>query len=146
MTKDDFLERLVGSWSLSGTAGSRALRQKVESVWVIEGRYVRMHFIEQEPIPHDRPRYEAIYMIGRDDKNDEYVLHLFDTFGATYSRVLGVGKRDVNAITFLFHYPDGLFSNRFTWDPRTREWRMLLKQQEGAEGWKVFAEKTLTRQ
>jgi uncharacterized protein DUF1579 len=142
---DEFLGHLVGSWTLTGTMGSTALRQKVEARWVVQGRFLRMHFAQEGPSLPDRPPYEAVYMLGYDGQAGEYVLHLFDTFGTTYARTLGVGTRRGDSVEFLFEYPSGQFSNTFTWDRLTGQWTMLLRQREGAEGWRLFATKTLAR-
>ncbi len=142
---DEFLGHLAGSWNLTGTMGSAELRQKVDAGWVLGGRFLRLHFVEQGPAPAGRTPYEAVYVLGFDEKSGEYVLHLFDTFGPEYARTLGIGKRDGNSVEFLFHYPTGWFSNRFTWDPRSGRWQMLLRQKEGTGEWKEFARKVLTR-
>lgn len=141
---DDFLDRLTGSWNLTGTMGSNELRQRVQAGWVLQGRFLRMHFIQDAASP-ERPPYEADYMIGRDDTTGEYVLHLFDTFGAGYSRTVGVGTRRGSSVEFLFEYPDALFSNEFTWDEAKGRWEMLLRRRDEAGAWTVFAEKTPAR-
>ncbi len=141
---EDFLDRLVGSWDLTGTMGSTALHQSVDARWVIQGRFLQMHFVEESPAP-GKPPYEAIYMLGYDGQAGKYVLHLFDTFGATYSRTVGVGTRQGDSVDFLFEYPSGRFSNTFTWDRATGQWKMLLQQKEGDGEWKVFATKALSR-
>jgi hypothetical protein len=73
-------------------------------------------------------------------------MHLFDTFGASYALTVGVGKRRGDSIEFLFEYPNGLFSNTFTWNQDTGVWKMLLRQQEENGEWKGFAKKVLTRE
>ncbi len=140
---DDFLDRLVGSWNLTGTMGSTELRQTVKAGWVIQGHFLQVHFVEEGLVPPDKPRYEAIYMLGHDRDAGGYTLHLFDTFGAGYARTVGIGTRRENSLEFLFEYPNGLFSNTFTWNDDSGEWTMLLRQQEETGEWKVFAKKTL---
>ncbi len=140
---DDFLDRLVGSWDLTGTMGSTALHQRVEGQWVLQGRFLQMRFVEEGPASGKGP-YEAIYMLGYDSQDGKYVLHLFDTFGATYSRTVGIGTRRGDSVEFLFEYPSGRFSNTFTWDKPAGQWTMLLRQKEGDGEWKVFATKTLS--
>ena len=72
-------------------------------------------------------------------------MHLFDTFGASYARTVGIGKRHGNSVEFLFNYPNGLFSNTFIWNRETVEWEMILRQREESGEWRVFAKKTLER-
>jgi len=83
--KDDLLDRLVGSWTLTGKMSSTPLKQRVEAKWVLRGRFLQMHFVSEGPTLGTQTPYEATYMIGYDSQSNTYVLHLFDTFGATYS-------------------------------------------------------------
>lgn len=143
---DKFLDRLVGSWTLIGNMGSTELRQKVNARWVIQGQFLEVHCIEEGSVTQDHPFYEAVYMLGYDSQSEEYSMHLFDTFGASFARTVGIGKRHNDSVEFLFEYPNSLFSNTFTWNKDTEGWEMLLKQKEENDEWKVFAKKTLTRE
>jgi len=142
---DEFLDRLAGSWSLTGNMGSTELRQKVNARWVIQGQFLEVHCIEEGSVTQDRPLYEAVYMLGYDSQSEKYSMHLFDTFGAGFAQTVGIGKRRNYSVEFLFEYPNGLFSNTFTWNQDTGEWEMLLRQKESDE-WKVFAKKILRRE
>jgi len=140
---DEFLDRLVGSWTLTGSIGSTQLKQKVDARWVIQGQFLEVHCLQEKPVPQDQVPYEAIYMLGYNNQSGEYSMHLFDTFGESYARMVGIGKRKDDSIEFLFEYPNSLFSNTFTWNGEAREWTMLLRQQEETGKWKIFATKTL---
>ena len=137
---DKFLDRLVGSWTLTGNMGSIELRQKVNARWVIQDQFLEVHCIEEESVKQDQPLYEAVYMLGYDSQSEEY------SFGASYALTIGIGKRRADSIEFLFEYPNGIFSNTFAWDRETGGWEMLLRQKEENDVWKVFAKKTLTRE
>jgi len=141
-----FLDRLTGSWTLTGKMGSTELRQKVNTRWVIQGQFLEVHCIEEGSVTQDQPLYEAVYMLGYDSQSEEYSMHLFDTFGASFAQTVGIGKRLDDSLEFLFEYPSNLFSNTFTWNQDTGGWEMLLKQKEENDEWKVFAKKTLTRE
>jgi hypothetical protein len=141
---DDFLEGLLGSWNLTGTMGDIQLLQKVDARWVIQGEFLQMHFRQTNPAPEQQP-YEAMYMIGQDSKAGQYIMHLFDTFGAGFSRTIGIGTRKGDAVEFIFDYPAGRFSNTFTRDRTFGKWEMLLRQLEDGGGWKIFATKNLSR-
>lgn len=143
---DEFLDRLVGSWTLTGFMGSTTLRQKVNTRWVIQGQFLEVHCIEEASGTHERPLYEAVYMLGYNSQTEEYSMHLFDTFGPSFAQTIGIGKRRNDSVEFLFKYPNGLFSNTFTWKQETGEWEMLLRQQAENDEWKVFAKKMLTRE
>ena len=143
---DGFLDRLVGSWTLTGTMGSTELKQKVDARWVVQGNFLQVHCIQDDPPSQEQSLYEAIYILGYDNETGQYSMHLFDTFGTGYARTVGIGTRNNDSIEFLFEYPNGLFSNTFTWNHETENWEMLLRQQEETGEWKVFATKTLSRE
>lgn len=143
---DAFLDKLTGSWFLTGSMGSTELRQKVVARWVIQGQFLEVHCLEEGSTYQDRPFYEAIYILGYDGQSGEYSMHLFDTFGEGYARTIGVGRRHKHSVEFLFEYPNGLFSNTFTWDRETDTWEMLLRQKEPSGEWKIFATKKLARE
>ena len=142
---DDFLNRLVGSWNLTGTMGSTELRQKVDARWVVQGRFLEVHCMQEGPVSPGQTPYEAVYMLGYESKTGEYSMHLFDTFGASYAQAVGIGMRHDDSVEFLFNYPNGLFSNTFTWNRETDGWEMLLRQRKETGEWRFFAEKTLER-
>jgi len=142
---DKFFNNLVGSWNLTGKMGSTELRQNVEACWVLQGHFLQMHCLQADnPVP-GQPPYEALYLLGFDENRGEYSFHLFDTFGAGYAATVGFGVRRGDSLEFLFDYPDGPFSNSFTWKAKTGEWEMLLRQQDEAGGWREFATKRLSR-
>jgi len=143
---DEFLDRLVGSWSLTGNMGSTELRQKVNARWVIQGQFLEVQCMEEGSVTNDQPLYEAVYMLGYDSQPEEYSMHLFDTFGASFAKIVGIGKRRNDSVEFLFEYPNSLFSNTFTWNQDTGGWEMLLKQKGENNEWKIFAKKILTRE
>lgn len=141
----DLLDRLVGSWTLTGTMGAIELRQRVTARWVVGEQFLQMHFVQEGPSDPGKPPYEALYLLGYDERSDQLVLHLFDTFGTSFSRTLGIGTRRGDAVELLFDYPSGLFSNTFAWDAKTDRWTMTLRQREADGGWRLFAVKTPTR-
>lgn len=144
-TSDEFLDKLVGSWQLTGSMGSVALRQRVDARWVIQGNYLQVHVVQDNPISGGERPYEAIYMFGFDRESGRYVMHLFDTFGAGYSRTIGTGVLRGNSVEFLFDYPTGQFSNTLTWEETSGRWKMILREQEDNGNWSTFATKILTR-
>ncbi|MFZ0548654.1 MAG: hypothetical protein WAM60_24605, partial [Candidatus Promineifilaceae bacterium] len=97
--------------------------QAVSVKWVLEGSFVKLHVTSTLPPSENQPPYQAIYFIGYDERDDTYVMHLLDTFGAGYSRVIGLGKRDGNTIPFVFQYTDTPFTNRLIWESGTQSWK-----------------------
>jgi len=142
---DRFLDRLVGSWNLTGVMGDKKLFQKAVGRWVLKGLFIELRFHATRIGESGNPPYEALYLIGYDSKLKNYVLHLFDTFGVTSNPVAGIGKRSSNTVRFEFSYGSGPFINTFTWHPKRRTWTMtLVSLAEGKT--ETFARKEMTLQ
>jgi Protein of unknown function (DUF1579) len=140
----ELLDKLVGTWELTGQMGETAVQQAVEARWTLGGHFaeVRCRSVLNKPAGHEP--YEAVYYIGFDAEDERYVMHLLDTFGARYSRFLGIGERRGNRISFVFEYPDGPFANAFTWHPDTAEWTFALTfLEDGIK--RTFATKRMRR-
>ena len=139
---DDLLNRLVGRWSLEGKMGNSALHQEVVAEWVLDGLMLQMRFSPVRIGEGGNPDYHAIYLIGRDQKTDKYVLHLFDTFGVSSHPVPGIGERRSNTLSFRFDYDSGPWFNTFHWEPSAGTWKNRITHREGGKEL-TFAEKEL---
>src|SRR5262245_8607551 len=74
--QDEFLDRLVGDWDLTGSVGTRAVRNSVTARWVLGHQFVRMEMTDvARP-----PTYEALVMVGYDAERKRYVAHWCDSF------------------------------------------------------------------
>ncbi len=142
---DNFLDHLTGSWQLTGTMGATNLVQAVEAHWILQANFLQMHCLQTDNPAPGQPAYEAVYLLGFDEKKGEYSFHLFDTFGPGYAATVGFGRRQGDSLEFLFDYPAGPFSNTFTWKPESGGWEMLLRRQDVHGDWQTFATKRLTR-
>ena len=91
------------------------------------------------------PEYEALVFIGFDDAAKSYVCHWIDVFGGHDSGV-GRGRLDPNllGIEFRFDSKEGSLTNKFGFDPETKSWTSLIRQEENGQ-WKTFAEEKWTR-
>ncbi|HSM70744.1 MAG TPA: hypothetical protein VK851_04310 [Anaerolineales bacterium] len=143
-TSAEFLNLLIGQWELTGQMGTTKLQQAVTVQWVLERSFVELHFASTLPASVSQPPYQAIYFIGHDEQNDTYVMHLLDTFGAGFSRVIGLGKRDGNTIPFIFQYKEGPFMNRLIWESSTQSWTFELTYEQDGQV-HTFATKHMTR-
>jgi hypothetical protein len=140
---DSFLDNLVGKWNLRGKMGNKTLFQKTVGRWVLNDSFLELRFKAVQIGKEGNPPYEAIYLIGYDDKTENYVLNLFDSFGVTSDPVPGLGKLENNTIRFMFTHGTGLFINAFTWNPKQHSWTMLLTSEERGKT-QVFAKKEMT--
>lgn len=140
---DDLLNKLVGHWSLTGKMGDTSLYQTVVSKWILRETFIKMSCTPIRVSEGGNPDYEALYLIGHDKKTQEYILHLFDTFGVTSKPIPGIGQRKDNTIQFKFDYEVGPWFNAFTWNPEKKSWTNTItyEHKDGKKG--TFAMKEL---
>lgn len=142
MSRDEFLGRLTGRWELRGLMGDTVLHQAVESRWALGDQFVEMRFRELDGRP-----YEAVYLVGLDDRSATYILILADSTGvyANPSAVVGIGQKNGDAVTFSFGDPTPSFTNRFEWHEAGGSWSHFLTSIEPDGRATIFATKHLTR-
>jgi hypothetical protein len=140
--KDPFLDNFVGDWSVARKMGNdRTVESTVRGEWVLKHQFIQLHYGAGEKAPE----YEALVFIGFDESAKSYVCHWIDVFGGRYSGV-GRGELDPNlsAIEFRFDYKEGPLTNKFGFDPETKSWTSLIRQEEKGQ-WKTFAEEEWTK-
>jgi hypothetical protein len=142
MRRDEFLGRLTGRWELRGQMGVAMLHQAVESRWALGDHFVEMRFRELDGRP-----YEAAYMVGLDDRSATYILILADSTGVypNPSAVVGIGRKNGEAVTFSFGDPTPFFTNRFEWHEADGSWSHFLTSIDKDGRATTFATKHLTR-
>jgi hypothetical protein len=142
MRKDAFLERLTGRWELRGLMGDIVLHQAVESRWALGDRFVEMRFRELDGKP-----YEAVCLVGLDNRSATYILILADSTGVypNPSAVVGIGQKDGDVVTFRFGDPTPSFTNRFEWHEADGSWSHFLTSIKPDGRATTFATKHLTR-
>ncbi|HLY55734.1 MAG TPA: hypothetical protein VKS60_09265 [Stellaceae bacterium] len=137
---DDLLDHMVGTWHLTGTMGGKPADQRVEARWVLGHQFLMLHETASAGASGASPAYEAEPYIGWDAVSERYVAHWLDIFGGRWSETLGYGKRDGDAIAFVFEYPDGPFHTTFRWDKAQGTWQWRMEQKNKAGQWEVFAD------
>ncbi len=140
--KDPFLDNFVGDWSVARKmSNGHTIESTVHSEWVLKHQFIQLHYGAGEKAPE----YEALVFIGFDDAAKSYVCHWIDVFGGHYSGV-GRGRLDPNllGIEFRFDSKEGSLTNKFLFDPETKSWTSLIRQEENGQ-WKTFAEEKWTR-
>jgi hypothetical protein len=140
--KDAFLDNFVGDWSVARKMGNgRTSETTVRCEWVLKHQFLQLHYGAHE----EGLGYEALVFIGFDDATKNYVCNWVDVFGARYCGI-GRGGIDPNllGIEFRFDFQDGPLTNKFAFDPETKSWTSLIRQEENGQ-WKTFAEEKWTR-
>jgi uncharacterized protein DUF1579 len=139
---DALLDNLVSDWRVERKFGSgRRAENTLHVEWVLDHQFLELRYRDLAT----PSKYDAMVFIGYNPGEQRYVCHWIDNFGGEFS-ALGYGKLDNErrAIEFTFNYKDGLFINKFTFDPVSKTWTSLMRQQEKGE-WKVFAEDKITQ-
>lgn len=139
-----FLDRLTGTWDLTGSMGEVPLQQRVRADWTLGGQFVRMYFTSQTGEGNPTSDYEAVYHIGFNAPQAAFVMHLLDTTEVPLECVMGIGRRVDNEIAFTFKYDSTDFINRFEWHPKTQSWRFEQTYEESGEI-RIFATKEMHR-
>jgi hypothetical protein len=142
---DDLVDHMTGAWRLEGQVIGHAAHHEVESEWVLNHEFLRIHEKTSAAAPSAEQHYEAIWFLSYDAVSERYVLHLLDVFGGRYSETLGFGVRAGNEIRFVFGYPDGPFHTTYRWSADKDSWQWLMEQKDKHGKWTKFADFKLTR-
>lgn len=130
------LDRLVGTWSMTGRLLDEEVEYSLEVERVLGGAFVVLHMKDvAEP-----PEYEAIVYIAPRDDGRSLVAHWLDVFGADPSAVLGFGSATEDRLELLFDYPERPFRDTIEFDRRRGEWSFLIEYRPEDGDWKTFAE------
>jgi len=69
--EDQFLQNLVGDWSIARKIRGTVVANTLEAEWVLQHQFVRLHMKDvAEP-----SEYEALVLIGYDASTERYVSH-----------------------------------------------------------------------
>jgi Protein of unknown function (DUF1579) len=143
--RDELLDKMVGTWKLTGKVAGQTADHIVEAAWVLNHQFLRIH---EKAVARssDGMQYEAMVFVGYDNASERYVAHWIDVFGARASETLGYGSRTGDAIRFVFEYADGPFHTTFRWNAGAKTWQWLMKGKDKSGQWVEFGDMTLTRQ
>ena len=149
--QDPLLDRLSGNWILQGTIARHETTHDIESEWVLNHEYLRLHETSREKNAQGQPAYEAIIFIEWDGSSNQYkCLWLDSTGGGGLSAPIAVGKRGNDEITFLFREKDkdkdqetGVHTT-FAYNKTADTWSWLIDNEEAGKR-TPFARVKLTR-
>jgi hypothetical protein len=146
--RDPLLDKLVGSWKITGRIMGQQIQHSGRIDWVLNHQFLRIHFqdVTERRETTKEPRYEAEVFVGYDNMSERYVTHWLDIFGGRYSEVVGFGEKiGRHSIRLLFEGGTGPLHNTLTWNPKTRTWRMHIVQKNEKGKWALFADETFQR-
>jgi hypothetical protein len=140
LTDEELLDQLQGSWLITGHVRGKPVAQSVTARRAFAGKFIELRVTDGMP-PIDGGPYEAVYFIGVSGEG-RFVMTLVDVFGAVYSAVPGIGRRDAGGLVFEFAYSGGPWT--WTWTLRDGSWEMRQTYvEEGVE--QLFATKRMER-
>jgi hypothetical protein len=146
--KDPLLDRLSGNWVLQGTIAGHETTHDIESEWVLNHEYLRLHETSREKDAKGQPAYEAIIFIEWDTSLNEYLcLWLDSTGGGGLSVPTAHGKRGNDQIVFVFKgkdEKDGGVQTTFAYNKAADSWNWLIDNESGGK-LTPFARVKLTR-
>lgn len=142
---DDLVDHLAGTWIISGQVSSEDAHHEAQADWILNHQFLRVHEKSSAGAPKGERPYEALWFLGYDPDKKQYVMHLLDVFGRSYSETSGFGTRGGDQIRFLFDHPDGRFRTIFRWNPAGGSWEWVMDQQDKSGKWIAFAGLKLSR-
>jgi hypothetical protein len=149
--RDSLLDRMSGSWTLQGAIAGHQTTHDIESEWVLNHEYLRLHETSREKNVQGQPAYEAIIFIEWEESSNEYrCLWLDSTGGGGLSVPTAQGKRGNDEIAFLFREKDkdkdkdsGVHTT-FRYSKGTDTWNWIIDNEDGGK-LTSFARVKLTR-
>jgi Protein of unknown function (DUF1579) len=132
---DAFLNALKGKWTMTGMVTGKPVRYNATGERVLQGGFLRLHMIDAAVTPS----YEADVYLGFDARQQDYIVHWLDRFGAAGSRVVGSGKREGSVLTLVIPYKENDFRDTFEWHEKTGTWVLIIENQNKDGSWSVFA-------
>jgi hypothetical protein len=145
--KDPLLDHLAGNWILQGTIAGHETTHDIDSEWLLNHEYLRLHETSRDKNAQGQPAYEAIVFIEWDGSASEYkCLWLDSTGGGALSAPIARGKRDGDGIAFFFmdKDKDSGVRTRFVYNKTDDTWNWLIDNEDGGK-LTSFARVKLTR-
>jgi hypothetical protein len=141
------LDRLIGTWVLTGTIDGKPTTHDVIAEWVLNREYVRLQEVSREKDNKGGPAYEAIVFIGTDPKTGEYTCLWLDSTegGGLSNNGIGRGRPTPDSIPFVF-FPGSKnqFRNTFVYSKSDDTWKWIMDAETDGKLF-PFARLTLTR-
>ncbi|MGA2754370.1 MAG: hypothetical protein ABSE53_11440 [Terracidiphilus sp.] len=146
--KDPLLDRLAGNWILQGVIAGHETTHDIESEWVLNHEYLRVHETSRERNAGGQPAYEAIVLIEWDQSLSEYRCMWLDSTGGGGLSAQGIahGTRGDHQIAFFFRDkdPDSGVRTTFVYSQATDSWNWLIDNETSGK-LTPFARVKLTR-
>jgi hypothetical protein len=138
---DALLDRLVGSWTMTGKVQGEAVTYRMDAARTLQNRFVELHLVETS----NPPAYEGRVFLGVDSATSRLIVHWLDSFGAGLSIPHAVGEARGDTLVFTFGYASGPFRDTFSYHRRDDRWHFLLQSADSTGRWRLFADYDVRR-
>jgi hypothetical protein len=142
--QDDLLDKMVGTWRLSGKFEGQSVNHSVEVRWVLHHQFLEIHEKDVNPPGGNDVPYDALVYVGYAPASQRYVAHWLDVFGGG-AETLGYGKRTGSSLEFDFEYPGQPWLTTFRWNAASNTWQWLMRTKTKQGQWQETADMTLAR-
>ena len=132
---DLMLERLAGHWRVVGEVQGQAVVYRAEGRFVLRGGFLELSMVDTA----DPSTYEASVFISHSEKNNDYIAHWLDIFGADGARVVGFGHVENGALIIEFPYAEANFRNRYEFAPDGKSFTLKIDSTTDGKTWDDFA-------
>ena len=139
--RPDLLQRLDGSWTMSGDVRGKPVTYSLEGKAGLLGAFTELR-MQDVQVP---ARYAANVYIGYDLPTKTLIVHWMDSTGARHSIPHATGEIKENTLQFTFPYEGGHFRDTLTFEPAAGAWTFLLESQQRDGSWKHFARYEVVR-
>jgi len=131
---DRLLDRLLGSWRLTGTVRGDSVTYHGVARRTLQDRFVELHLLDAAT----PPGYEARIAIGADTTRGGILAHWLDSFGAAYSVPAGSGSVRGDTLQFTIAYRDAPFRDTFVFTAGGT-WTLHIESRDPRGRWRTFA-------
>ena len=130
---ESLLDRMAGKWILQGTIDGKQTTHDVSAEWILQHQYLQLHEVSREKDLLGHATYEAIVIIGWDERLHQYGCIWLDITGggALSGQAIGRATPKGNEIPFLFKASDTTaFHTTFVYDPKADAWKWVMDDEE----------------
>jgi hypothetical protein len=118
----------------------------VQVSWILQHQYLQIKEVAREKDSTGKASYEALVLIGWDEKLHKYSCLWLDVTGGggLMNDVFGHAERVGNTIPFLFNICGSLFHTTFAYNAASDTWKWTMDGEEKGT-LQPFARMTMTR-
>ena len=140
--QDSLLDRMTGSWILSGTIAGQEVTHDIAVSWILEHQYLQISEISREKDADGTAVYEALVLIGWDSDLSKYACLWLDVTGGgglSANAITGYAERKGDEIPFLFKMnEESIWHTTFAYERNTDTWQWDMDGEENGK-FKPFA-------